>query len=263
MTPPEETGFEHLRWERAGAIATVYLARPPVNSVSQAMYREIRRLFADITLLGAGVKVIILTGAGRHFCGGNDLQEFATLSAENSEARMSDVRAAFFAVQEAPIPVIAAVHGVALGTGLALAASCDFVVAADTARFGTPEIGVGIMGGARHLARLVPEAWVRWMYLSGDAVSAEQLLRLGGVVAVVPEAELLTAAHEHAARIARHSSALIRMAKRSLDTIENLPLQQGYTFEQSLTALICADPDSQEAVRATLQRRPPNYPSER
>jgi enoyl-CoA hydratase len=254
--------YEFLHWSVAGPVATVFMARPPVNSINQQMYREIRALFADIDQLGAAVKAVVLTGEGRHFCAGNDLTEFATLAPDNSDARMADVRAAFFAVQDCPKPVIGAVHGAALGTGLALAASCDFVVAADDARFGTPEVGVGIMGGARHLGRLVPQPWLRWMYLTAEPVSAEQMACLGGVIAVVPREQLLAEAQRHARLITRHSVALLGMAKYSLNAIETMDLQPGYTFEQSLTTRICGHPDSKEAVRATLERRPPSYPSE-
>lgn len=254
--------FEFLRWTVDGPTATVLMARPPVNSISQQMYRELRDLFADVDRLGDGVKVIVLAGEGKHFCAGNDLHEFATLTPANSDDRMAEVRAAFFAIQDCAVPVIGAVHGAALGTGLAIAASCDFVVAAEDARFGTPEVGVGIMGGARHLARLVPEPWVRWMYFTTEPVSAAHLARLGGVIEVVPRDRLLTVAHEHAGRIARHSSALVRMAKHSLNAIETMDLQPGYAFEQSLTTRICGHPDSQEAVRAALERREPRYPTD-
>jgi enoyl-CoA hydratase len=257
------TDFESLAWTVDGPVATVLMNRPPVNSVSQQMYRELRAFFSDVDgLLGAGVKVIVLSGEGRHFCAGNDLHEFATLAPDNADARMAEVRAAFFAIQDCPVPVIGAVHGAALGTGLAIAASCDFVIAADDARFGTPEIGVGIMGGARHLARLIPEPWVRWMYFTADPVPAAELARLGGIIAVVPPAELLGTAHEHARRIARHSVALLRTAKASLNAVETMDLQPGYTFEQSLTTRVCGHPDSREAVRATLERRVPHYPSD-
>ncbi|KJE21726.1 enoyl-CoA hydratase/carnithine racemase [Frankia torreyi] len=251
--------FEFLRLESEGPLSTVWLARPPVNSVSQAMYRELEDLFSRPDRHLPGVKAIVLAGEGRHFCAGNDLHEFGTLTPDNSDERMAEVRAAFFAIQECPVPVIGAVHGVALGTGLAIAASCDFVIAAENARFGTPEVGVGIMGGARHLARLVPEPIVRWMYLTGDPIEAGRLAELGGIVAVVPPTELIKRAHEQARRIVRHSSASIRMAKRSLTGIETMDLQEGYIFEQGLTRELSRHPDSLEARRATLEQRAARY----
>jgi enoyl-CoA hydratase len=253
--------YSFLRWAATDGIATVWLSRLPVNAVSQAMYREIRALFADPAQLGDGVKVVVLTGAGRHFCAGNDLPEFATLTPENADERMAEVRAAFFAIQDCSIPVLAAVHGAAVGTGLAIAASCDFVVAADDAQFGTPEVSVGVMGGARHLARIVPEPWVRWMYFTAEPISGSQLAQLGGVIASCPREEVLDLAYRYARLITRHSLPILSMAKRSLNAVESMDLQPGYAFEQSLTREIVGHPDSVEAVRATLEQRAPVYPS--
>jgi len=148
---------EHLPVERAGATAVVTLDRPPVNAVSQAMYAQIRDLFGRFDEVLPGVKAVVLTGAGPHFCAGNDLDEFLTLDEVNAAGRMRLVRDAFAALYDCPVPVIGAVRGAALGTGLAIAACCDLVVASRSARFGTPEVGVGVMGGARHLARLQGE----------------------------------------------------------------------------------------------------------
>ena len=190
--------FEHLRWSVDDEIATVTMDRPPVNAVNQRMYGELRSAFGSGSPLVAAAKVIVLNGAGPHFCAGNDLTEFGTLSPDNADQRMAEVRAAFFAIQDCPIPVVAAVNGAALGTGLAIAASCDFVIAAANARFGTPEVGVGVMGAARHLARLLPEPWVRWMYLTAESLSAEEMRSLGAVREVVPATELEEGALRHA-----------------------------------------------------------------
>jgi len=253
------TAFDFLALKAEGPVAVVSLARPPVNSVSQAMYRELKQLFSEPERHVPGAKAIVLAGEGKHFCAGNDLHEFGTLTPENSDERMAEVRAAFFAIQDCPLPVVGAVHGAALGTGLAMAASCDFVVAADNARFGTPEVSVGIMGGARHLARLVPEPLVRWMYFTAEPIDVQRLAALGGVVEVVPADELLDRARAHADLIVRHSAAAIKMAKRSLNAIETMDLQPGYEFEQGLTGELSAHPDSLEARRATLERRKPQY----
>ncbi|GAB3570393.1 enoyl-CoA hydratase-related protein [Amycolatopsis endophytica] len=250
------TGFTNLTFTVSDRIATVLLNRPPVNAVTQQMYREITEFFSTADEVADAV---VLSGAGRHFCGGNDLDEFATLTPENSDARMEVVRTAFFAIQDCAVPVIGAVNGTAVGTGLAIAASCDFVIAADDARLGTPEIGVGVMGGARHLARLVPEPWVRCMYLTGDPLPASALRALGGIVDVCSSEDLIATAQDWARRIVRHSGAAIRMAKRSLKEIETMDIKAGYTFEQGLTREFSGHPDSREAVRALLERRSPEF----
>lgn len=254
--------YDYLSWSVEDGITTLTMDRPPVNAVSQDMYRELAAAFAPDGPVAGSTKVIVLTGRGRHFCAGNDLGEFASLTPDNAGGRMAEVRAAFFAIQDCPVPVIAAVRGAALGTGLAIAASCDFVIAAEGARFGTPEVSVGVMGGARHLARLVPEPWVRWMYLTAEPLAADQLHRLGSLIDVVPDAELLDAARTHARLVSRHSGVVLRMAKRALDGIETMNLQPGYIFEQGLTAELSGTPDSAEARAATLERRAPRYPSE-
>lgn len=251
--------FQHLKVEAAESIGVVRLARPPVNAVDQEMYREIARLFGNVGDVLPNARAVILIGEGKHFCGGNDLNEFLSMDPGNVAHRMKTVREAFWAIYDAPYPVIAAVAGTAVGTGVALAASCDLVVAADDARFGLPEIQVGAMGGAKHLSRLVPQGVVRRMHLTADLVPVEELARFGGIADVVPVEDLEHAARRLAERIVRHSPVAIRLAKRSLNTIEYADLKSGYEFEQSLTGELCGHDDAKEAVRAFFERRPPVY----
>jgi enoyl-CoA hydratase len=240
-------------------VATVTMKRPPVNAVSQPMYAEIKDLFSRIEEYAPEARAVILVGEGKHFCGGNDLEEFKTLTPENSRVRMMAVREAFWAIYDSALPVIAAVRGVAVGTGVALAASCDLVVAANGARFSLPEIGVGVMGGAKHLSRLVPQGVVRRMHYTADLVPAEELVQYGGIVSVVPSEELEQAATELAHRITRHSPVAIKIAKRSLNQIEFMDLKSGYQFEQGLTAELSGYEDAKEAVSAFFERREPQY----
>lgn len=251
-----------LRRDLDGGIVTVTLDRPPVNAVSQPMYEEIRELFSDIAAVEPQARVVILTGAGRHFCGGNDLDEFRTLSPENSGLRMKVIREAFFAISDCVLPVIGAVKGVAVGTGLALAASCDVVVAGESARFSLPEISVGVMGGAKHASRLVPPAMVRYLHLTAKQLTGADLMRFGGVVEVVPDDELLHAAKGLAQEMLRHSPVALRFAKQSLNYIEYLDLKSGYEYEQGLSGELSAYRDAKEAVAAFFERREPRYTGE-
>lgn len=253
------TTFENLRIETDGAIARVYFTRPPVNAVNQEMYAEILELFTNVATHLPGVSAIVLTGEGRHFCGGNDLNEFLTLTPENSPERMKNVREAFWSIRDCEIPVIAAVNGVAVGTGLALAASCDLVVAGESAKFSLPEIGVGLMGGAKHLSRLVPEGVVRRMHFTAEMVPARDLLPYGGIAQVVADDELVDAAVELAKQITRHSPVAIRFAKRSLNAIEYMDIKSGYEYEQGLSGELSAYSDAKEAVHAFFEGREPQY----
>jgi enoyl-CoA hydratase len=241
-------------------VATVTMDRPPVNAVDLTMYRELHDLFSDVDRLGPGVRALVLTGQGRHFCAGNDLDDFATMDAENVRERMFHVREAFFAVQDCAVPVIGAVAGAALGTGLALAASCDFVVAAHDASFGLPELSVGVHGGARHLSRLVGEPVVRWMYFTGERLSGDQMLALGAVILAVPREQVVANAQAQARRVAAFSPTAVRMGKRGLNDIEHSDIKHGYEHEQGLTARMMGHPDSKIALDASMSGNPALFP---
>ncbi|WP_200945073.1 MULTISPECIES: enoyl-CoA hydratase-related protein [unclassified Nocardioides] len=251
--------MNHLRLGSDDRVATVTMDRAPVNAVDQAMYLELVEVFSNVRHHLPDADVIILIGAGNTFCGGNDLHEFMTMTPENVTARMALVHAAFRSIYECEIPVIAAVDGVAAGTGVALAASADLVVATDRARFALPEISVGAMGGAKHLSRLVPQGVVRRMFYTAERVPASELARYGGIASVVPAEELVTTATALARSVARHSPVAIRIAKKSLTEIEYLDLQSGYAREQRYTGELSGYADAKEAVRAFFERREPRY----
>lgn len=240
-------------------VLTVSLSRPPANAVDQGFYGEIRSLFSNPDQIGEGVKAIVLAADGPHFCAGNDLDEFATMTPENGAERMWRVREAFFAIQECPVPVVGAVHGAALGTGLAIAASCDFIVAARDARLGLPELTVGVMGGARHLARIAPQPLVRRMFFTGVPMLAEEMAAAGAALIVCDRGELLEVATGYAARIASFSPTATRLGKQILNRIENMDIRSGYEFEQRYTVKMSGHSDAKEAVWSVKERRPATY----
>jgi len=240
-------------------VAHVRLARAPVNAVDQTLYKEIASAFADIDQFGADVRVVILSGEGRHFCAGNDLDEFVTMTPANGAERMWRAREAFFAISECAVPVIGAVHGVAVGTGLAIAASCDFVLAAEDARFGLPELSIGVMGGARHLARIAPEPLVRRMFFTAEQMTAADMARAGACLIVCKREQLLQEATRYATRIATLSPTAVRVGKRTLDRAEWMDLRNGYEFEQDATVRMSGHADCKEALAASLEKREPHY----
>lgn len=253
------TAFQQLLIDiEPSGLAVVRLNRPPANAVDQGLYREIASFFANPDQLGE-VRAIILAGEGPHFCAGNDLDEFISMNPENGTERMWRVREAFFAIQDCPVPVIGAVHGAALGTGLALAASCDFVVAAENARFGLPELTVGVMGGARHLARLAPQPLVRRMFFTGSPMTAADFAAAGGAIITCPPDQLLEEARRLALRVASFSPTAVRLAKQILNRVETMDIKEGYTFEQGFTVRMSGHPDAKEALSAQLERRPARY----
>jgi len=254
------TQFRYLKTEiDEEGVMLVTFDRAPANAVDRDMYIEIAALFENPDAIGDGIRAIVLAGAGPHFCAGNDLDEFATMTPENGTERMWRVREAFFAIQDCPVPVIGAVHGAALGTGLAIAASCDFVVAAEDARFGLPELTVGVMGGARHLARMAPQPLVRRMYFTGAHLPAAEFEAAGACITVVPRDQLIEAAKGFARRMAGFSPTAVRLAKQILNRIETMDLKEGYAFEQGFTVRMSGHPDSKEALMAFSERRPARY----
>lgn len=180
-------------------------------------------------------------------------------SPENAVERMWRVREAFFAISECAVPVIAAVHGAAMGTGLAIAGSCDFVVAAADARLGLPEFTVGVMGGARHLARMAPQPVVRRMYFTGEPMSAQDLAAAGATIVVCSGENLMAEATRFARRNATLSPTAVRVSKRVLDRLEWMDLRTGYEFEQGATSRMSGHPDSKEALAAFKEKRPAKY----
>jgi enoyl-CoA hydratase len=254
-----------LHVEITDHVATVMLDRPPVNAVSQETYREIAETFSS---LGANrdIRVAIFTAAGsRAFIAGADLK---ALDEDNDRAhwrpdRVIDpgvgTRAAFEAVYDCAVPVIAAVNGPALGAGLAFAAVCDVIVAVEGATFATPEINVGLLGASAQLSLLVGHHKMRELFFSGEAITAEELHRLGVVRSVVPRAELIPTAADFAKVIAAKSPIAVRLAKEALNRVEFLSLWDAYRAEQDYTNRLLTFEDSAEARQAFLEKREPNW----
>lgn len=254
-----EGSYQYLSVSLAQGVATVRMNRPPANAVHVPMYKEIADLFKNPDKLGGPVNAIVLAAEGRHFCAGNDLDEFATMAPDNATERMWRVREAFYSISSCSVPVVGAVHGAALGTGLAISASCDFVVAEPDASFGLPELTVGVMGGARHLSRIAPQPLVRRMYFTGQPMKAEEFKAHGGCIFICEPGAHVEEAQRLAGRIAAFSPTAVRVSKRILDRIEDMDLKTGYAFEQAGTERMSGHPDSKEALAAFRDKRPPQY----
>jgi enoyl-CoA hydratase len=219
----------------ADGIAEVVIDFPPVNALPVRGWQD---LAAAVTQAGADpeTRVLILAAEGRGFCAGVDIKEMQRT--EGHEALLGANRgcfAAFAAVYDCPVPVIAAVHGFCLGGGVGLAGNADIVIAAQDATFGLPEVDRGALGAATHLARLVPQPLMRAMVYTCRTVTARELLAFGTVLDVVPRAELRGTARELAEEIAAKESAVIRLAKQSLNGIDPVDVKRSYRYEQGFT----------------------------
>ena len=215
-------------------VAEVLIDSPPVNALT---VRDWFDLADAVTTAGRdpGTAAVILMAAGRGFCAGVDIKE---LQRDGHLAVIGCNRgcyAAFAAVYECEVPVIAAVNGYCLGGGIGLAGNADILIADEEATFGLPEIDRGALGAATHLSRLVPAQLMRHMVYTCQPVSAGELFRHGSVYQVLPAAELHEAARAIAADIAAKNPYIIRLAKESLNGIDPVDVKRSYRFEQGFT----------------------------
>jgi enoyl-CoA hydratase len=260
--------MEYVRIEIEDHVATVTFDRPPVNALNAQAFRELAEAF---TALGHGTDahVAIFTAPGeRIFCAGVDLHDSARRHRQEDADGDSVVdrldpgaivRDCFWAISDCPLPVIGAINGAAVGAGLALVACCDVIIASETARFALPEINAGVLGGGRHLQRMVGPYKTRKMFFTGEFVDAHEFHRLGAVETVVPAAELLPTARSLATVMAGKSPLGLRLAKESLNRVEDLGLKDGYRTEQDYTQRITKFSDSAEARRSYLEKRDPEW----
>ena len=240
-------------------IATVVMNRPPVNAQSVEFREAVIAAFDEISDRD-DVRVAILTGAGKVFSAGADLKDRGGLENPGEYWRHSRrVREAFNAVAECAKPVIAAVNGPALGAGFVLMASCDIMIASETAVFAMPEIDVGLAGGAAMLRTLFGKSVARELFFTGKRVGAPELHRLGVISNCVPLDQLLTRAREIAAQIAAKSPIGVVYSKHAFNTVENMPGRDGYRFEQNITYQLSKTDDAKEAKLAFLERRAPVF----
>jgi enoyl-CoA hydratase len=219
----------------SSGIAEVVMDCPPVNALTVAQWFELADTITDFGRRD-DVRVVVLRAEGRGFNAGVDIKEmqntdgFGALIGANKGCY-----AAFAAVYDCPVPVVAAVNGFCVGGGIGLVGNSDVIVASDDAFFGLPEVDRGALGAATHLARLVPQHQMRAMVYTSANATAQQLHSWGSVHSVVPRDQLRAAALEVAAAIAAKNPTVIRAAKESLNGIDLWDVKRSYRFEQGFT----------------------------
>lgn len=241
-------------------VAIVTMNNPPVNAQGRQFHDDMMMTMDEISDRD-DIRVAILTGAGKCFSAGADLKAKSERTGAPGEAWQHNRRAreCFHAIVECRKPVIAAINGPALGAGLAVAASCDILVASENASLGLPEINVGLLGGGRHAMRLFGHSKSRRMMLTGQRIDGPELYRLGIVENCVPAEQLMSFAMQIAREIASKSPPAIVLAKHALNAIEELSLRDGYRFEQNMTVEVGKTEDAAEATQAFLEKREPVF----
>lgn len=215
-------------------IAVVTMNHPPVNALPVKGWFEVAD--AVTTAADNNARVVILRAEGKGFNAGVDIKEMQQI--EGFEGILGANRgcyAAFKAIYECPVPVVAAVNGFCLGGGVGLVGNADTIVASDDAFFGVPEVDRGALGAATHLSRLVPQHMLRTLYFTAQTITAQRLHELGSVHQVVPREDLDEAALEVARQIAAKDPRVIRAAKAALNGIDPVDVNASYRFEQGFT----------------------------
>jgi len=251
--------FDNLLLERDGAVAVVTLNRPKVlNALNNQTLTELAACMADLKADPA-VRAIILTGAGeKSFVAGADINELAALSPVEGQAHARRGQLIFDAIENLGKPVIAAINGFALGGGCELAMACTMRLAADTARFGQPEVNLGLLpgyAGSQRLPRLVGKGIAMEILLTGDMVGAQRAYEIGLVNRVVPAAELMAEARKLAQSLAAKAPIAVRFILEAVNQGLESPFAVGQYLETSLFGTIASSEDMREGTKAFLEKR--------
>ena len=235
----------------ADRIGEIILDHPPVNALDSAGWNAVPDI---VTAMGRDpeIRCVLIRGEGRGFCGGVDIKEMQAHPERIVQLNRGNYRT-FQAVRACEVPVVSAVHGFIIGSGIGICGASDVVIAAEDAFFSLPEVDRGAMGGASHLMRMFPLQKVRAAFFTGGRIDAAEAYRLGAVEKVVPREALVEEARAFCAVIASKSRKALVTAKEALNGIEPRDVDHGYRFEQGFTLEMYLHEDSQRARDAFVQ----------
>jgi len=246
-----------------GGVAWLTVNRPDkLNALNRAIVEEIARA-ARRAIEDPAVGVLVVTGQGeKAFVAGADIAEMAALDPRGAESFAHELQESFAVLERSPKPVVAAVNGFALGGGCELALACHVRIAADTARFGQPEVGLGLIpgaGGTQRLPRLIGQGRALDLILTGEVVDAADALRIGLVDRVVPAAELRATVAAYGAKLLTRSGIALSRALEAVLSGAGMALPDALRLEASLFGLGFATEDMREGTRAFLEKRKPRF----
>lgn len=255
--------FETIKVALDGAIATVTIDREKaLNALSSKVIAELTHVAGELEL-STDVRVVILTGAGeKSFVAGADIREMTEMTPVQARAFAEMGGALGEAIETSEKPWIAAVNGFAFGGGCELALACDFIHASEKAKFGQPEVKLGVIpgfGGTQRLARRVGVAKCKELCMTGDQIHAAEALRIGLADAVWPAAELMTKVRELAGRIAANGPLAVAEVKRLVHEGQSTSLEHSLKLEQRSFGLLFGTADQREGMAAFVEKRSPNF----
>ncbi|AXI09628.1 enoyl-CoA hydratase [Oceanobacillus sp. 143] len=251
-----------LTYEEENQIARLTIQSPPANALSSTLIHEVNKALDKIENEG-NVKVVVLEGKGRFFSAGADIKEFTSLQATSDYRALSENgQQVFNRIENFPIPMIAAIHGAALGGGLELAMACHIRIVTETAKLGLPEITLGIIpgfAGTQRLPRLVGAAKAYELILTGEPISGIEAYQLGLANQVVADEELLNVTNELATKIAAKSRATINHIMHLLSYAKHEAFDKGMKEEAIAFSDVFGREDAKEGIQAFLEKRKPYF----
>ena len=250
--------MEYIVYEQKGSYAVITISREKaLNALNSQVLEELNEALDAVNL--DEVRCLILTGAGqKSFVAGADIGEMSTLTKAEGEAFGKKGNDIFRKIETFPIPVIAAVHGFALGGGCEISMSCDIRICSDNAVFGQPEVGLGItpgFGGTQRLARLVGPGMAKQMIYTARNIKADEAYRIGLVNAVYPQEELMAAAEKMAAGIAKNAPIAVRNCKKAINEGLDADMDEAIVIEEKLFGDCFESYDQKEGMAAFLEKR--------
>jgi enoyl-CoA hydratase len=255
--------YQNLLIEKKDNIAIVKINRPDkMNALNSQTMSEIKSAFTELKS-DSGTFVVIITGSGeKAFVAGADIAELHKLDVITGKTFAENGQDIFNLIENLDKPVIAAVNGFALGGGCELALACHIRVASENAKFGQPEVNLGIIpgyGGTQRLTRLINSGRAMEYILTGDMIDANEALRLGLVNKVYPQAELMNKILELAGKIVAKGQQAIRLSVKAVNIVDEVSGKEGLNYEASLFSLACGTEDFKEGTKAFLEKRKPDF----
>ena len=253
---------ENIRVERKGEVEVVTLSRPDVlNALNRATLEDLAEAFERVASEGTA-RALVVTGDGRAFAAGADIAEMRALAPVEAESFSRLGHATFEALENLPIPTLAAVNGFALGGGCELALACDWIYASEKARFGQPEVALGLIpgfGGTSRLVRRVGVGWAKELILTGDPIVASDALRIGLANRVYPAEELMERSLAAAESAGSKGPLAVSLAKRVIQQGQDADVRTAHALEQSGFGLVFGSDDHAEGMDAFLGKRDPSF----
>jgi enoyl-CoA hydratase len=254
----------YVRVEELDQTALVTIDRPEVNALNSELLAELRETFEGLAQ-DEDWRAIVLTGNGKHFVAGADIEELVQFSSVEARAFARTGQAVFRLIENLSLPVIAAVNGTALGGGCELMMACDLRVASEGAKIGQPEVTLGIppgFGGTQRLTRLIGVGKAKELILLGKTIDAREAQELGLVNKVVEPEAVVEEALSWANKLAENAPVAVSLAKAALNRSVDVDLSSGFDYESEVFGLAFGTEDQVEGMNAFLERRPPEYTGE-